>query len=109
VAGTKCGFIHVYSYDKMKRITSFRDNCTGKNVISLAIHPTQSYMLSVSKDCSLHQIKLWDWNRGWECTQTFMNDDCDSTVVFNPMDITIASSSMDIVKVGVLSVANNFL
>ena len=32
----------------------------------LEVHPTQPYVLSASDDMS---IKLWDWERQWDCTQ----------------------------------------
>jgi coatomer subunit beta' len=98
VAGTKDGFIHVYSYDKLKKIKSFRANTEAKSVKTLAVHPTRTYMLSVSPKCN--QAKLWDWNRGWECIQTFMTEySTERMFVFNPMGITIASASEHTIKV----------
>ncbi len=35
---------------------------------SLAVHPTMPYLLSSSDDML---IKLWDWEKGWMCTQIF--------------------------------------
>lgn len=35
---------------------------------SLAVHPTMPYLLSSSDDML---IKLWDWEKGWACTQVF--------------------------------------
>jgi WD40 repeat protein len=35
---------------------------------SLAVHPTLPYLLSSSDDML---IKLWDWEKGWICTQIF--------------------------------------
>ncbi|RVW41408.1 Coatomer subunit beta'-1 [Vitis vinifera] len=35
---------------------------------SVAVHPTLPYVLSASDDML---IKLWDWEKGWQCTQTF--------------------------------------
>nr|XP_051191770.1 uncharacterized protein LOC127305396 isoform X2 [Lolium perenne] len=97
VAGTKDGFIHVYSYDKLKKIKSFRANTEAKSVKTLAVHPTRTYMLSVSPKCN--QAKLWDWNRGWECIQTFMTEySTERMFVFNPMGITIASASEHTIK-----------
>jgi len=82
----------------MKKIKSFRANTNAESVKSLAIHPTQSYMLSVSANCA--NAKLWDWNRGWECIQTFMTEySAKLMFVFNPIDITIASASKRTVKI----------
>ena len=35
---------------------------------SIAVHPTMPYLLSSSDDML---IKLWDWEKGWACTQIF--------------------------------------
>ena len=35
---------------------------------SLAVHPSLPYLLSCSDDML---IKLWDWDKGWACTQIF--------------------------------------
>ena len=32
----------------------------------LEVHPTLPYVLSASDDMS---VKLWDWDRQWDCTQ----------------------------------------
>lgn len=32
----------------------------------LEVHPTLPYVLSASDDMS---VKLWDWERQWDCTQ----------------------------------------
>ena len=32
------------------------------------MHPTMPYLLSSSDDML---IKLWDWEKGWACTQIF--------------------------------------
>ncbi|CAN0414473.1 unnamed protein product, partial [Ectocarpus sp. 12 AP-2014] len=34
----------------------------------LEVHPTLPYVLSASDDMS---VKLWDWERQWDCTQVF--------------------------------------
>ena len=35
---------------------------------SIAVHPSMPYLLSSSDDML---IKLWDWEKGWACTQIF--------------------------------------
>lgn len=35
---------------------------------SIAVHPTLPYILTSSDDML---IKLWDWDKGWICTQIF--------------------------------------
>ncbi|RVW41379.1 Coatomer subunit beta'-2 [Vitis vinifera] len=39
---------------------------TGADDKTVAVHPTLPYVLSASDDML---IKLWDWEKGWECTQ----------------------------------------
>uniref|UniRef100_A0ACD5UKA2 Uncharacterized protein n=1 Tax=Avena sativa TaxID=4498 RepID=A0ACD5UKA2_AVESA len=101
LAGSHDGYVYVYNYErKMQKITSFKvhndfGNGTG-TLNSLAVHPTQPYVLS---PCST-QIKLWDWDKswfGWKCIQTFVGHSenvCE--VAFNPKDAnSFASASHD--------------
>ncbi|VAI53413.1 unnamed protein product [Triticum turgidum subsp. durum] len=67
LAGTHSGKVHVYDYETMHKITTFRVAVGGHaEVVSLAVHPTQPYLLSAGT-----HLKLWDWDKGWECVQTF--------------------------------------
>ncbi|RVW88006.1 Coatomer subunit beta'-2 [Vitis vinifera] len=50
---------------------------TGADDKSVVVHPTLPYVLSASNDML---IKLWDWEKGWECTQTLRN------IAFSPKD-----------------------
>ena len=92
VAGDYAGFIYVYNYNTMHKVRSFRAG--GTHITSLAVHPTQPYVLSSSND---HQIKLWDWQKGWNCTRIFKgHKDIVWQVMFNPKDSnTFASVSDD--------------
>ncbi|CAM0877754.1 unnamed protein product [Alopecurus aequalis] len=67
VAGDGNGCILVYSYDKHQEVMSFDAHRTS--ITCLAVHPTQPFLLSSSHGD--HQIKLWDWEKDWECTRTF--------------------------------------
>lgn len=60
----------------------------------LAVHPTQPLVLSSSDDMF---IKLWNWDKGWQCTQIFEgHNHYVMMVVFNPKDPnTFASASLD--------------
>uniref|UniRef100_A0A453RNV1 Anaphase-promoting complex subunit 4 WD40 domain-containing protein n=1 Tax=Aegilops tauschii subsp. strangulata TaxID=200361 RepID=A0A453RNV1_AEGTS len=87
VAGTSDGVIHVYNYDnRIQKLRSFRaaSDCF---ITSMAVNPTRSYVLS----SAYHDIKLWDWSKGWECTKSFVQEHTDtvSQVAFNPMDTNI--------------------
>lgn len=57
------------------------------------IHPTQPYVLSSSDT----QIKLWDWEKDWECRRTFMeHSHTVKQVAFNPWNTnSFASASRD--------------
>ncbi|XBI04999.1 hypothetical protein VPH35_133205 [Triticum aestivum] len=98
VAGTEDGYLHVYSYEtRIQKITSLRvggiENLESRAAHThLAIHPTQPYLLSVHG----FKVKLWDWDVGWECIQTFENEELMTIlrVAFNPND-TFATASMD--------------
>ncbi|KAL9376105.1 hypothetical protein Peur_030225 [Populus x canadensis] len=61
---------------------------------SVLVHPTLSRVLSSSDDML---IKMWDWEKGWKCTQTFQgHSHYVMQVVFNPEDTSIfASASLD--------------
>ena len=60
----------------------------------VAVHPTLPYVLSSSDDML---IKLWDWEKGWICTQIFEgHSHYVMQVTFNPKDTnTFASASLD--------------
>ncbi|XP_037465543.1 uncharacterized protein LOC119337485 isoform X3 [Triticum dicoccoides] len=90
VAGTNNGNVHVYDYRQMRKITSFRVG-TFEDLVSLAVHPTRPYLLSAGTS-----MKLWDWDKGWECIQTFQDKNHDTTyqVAFNQIG-TFVGSSMD--------------
>ncbi|XP_044417559.1 uncharacterized protein [Triticum aestivum] len=101
ISGSAEGLIHVYSYEtKMQKITSFRAH---DGLMSLAVHPTQPYVLS--SPCSRHhEKKLWDWEKGWDCTQTFEREyferDFLCQVAFDPKETNrFASTSDHTVKV----------
>jgi coatomer subunit beta' len=97
VVGSSDGFIHVYNYKKeMQKKTSFKAHDSDSCEYGLAIHPTQSYVLSACHT----EIKLWDWDNhwfGWKCIRTFVGHSKDiCSVVFNPEDYnSFASASYD--------------
>uniref|UniRef100_A0A8I7BK89 non-specific serine/threonine protein kinase n=1 Tax=Hordeum vulgare subsp. vulgare TaxID=112509 RepID=A0A8I7BK89_HORVV len=90
VAGTKNTDVHVYNFETMQKITSFRIAVSGAELVSLAIHPTQPYLLSVD-----FYIKLWDWDKNWECIRTFEYQNyLTCPVVLNPNN-SFATASGD--------------
>ncbi|KAG0529473.1 hypothetical protein BDA96_05G101200 [Sorghum bicolor] len=100
MAGDGNGWIHVYSCDEYQDDTSFEAH--DGRIMSLAVHPTDSYVLSSSHDD--HLIKLWHWDQYWDfdkgpwaCTRTFQgHTDRVSRLVFNREDPGyFASASWD--------------
>uniref|UniRef100_M8BKC7 Putative coatomer subunit beta'-3 n=1 Tax=Aegilops tauschii TaxID=37682 RepID=M8BKC7_AEGTA len=91
-AQAKYGDIQVYDYEKKKMITSFRVGGGGPGeLLSMAVHPNKPYLLSAG-----WQLKLWDWDKDWECVHTF-GDNFHSAyqVAVNPNN-TIATASVDL-------------
>ncbi|KAJ0230087.1 Serine-threonine/tyrosine-protein kinase [Hirschfeldia incana] len=92
VAGADDKRIHVYDYNTMRTVKVFEAH--SDFIRSVAVHPTLPYVLSSSDDML---IKLWDWEKGWACTQIFQGHSHSvMQVTFNPKDTnTFASASLD--------------
>ncbi|KAE8779996.1 cysteine-rich receptor-like protein kinase 26 [Hordeum vulgare] len=92
VVGDDYGYIYVHDSMTMKELKKFKAH--GSSVTSFAVHPTQPFVLSASWD---KLIKLWDYDKGWECIQTFTgHSHWVWQVKFNPHDAnTFASASGD--------------
>lgn len=92
VAGADDMFIRVYNYNTMDKVKVFEAHTDY--IRSVAVHPTLPYLLSSSDDML---IKLWDWEKGWVCTQIFEgHSHYVMQVTFNPKDTnTFASASLD--------------
>ncbi|RCV21082.1 hypothetical protein SETIT_4G109200v2 [Setaria italica] len=97
------GYIYVYSYMAVKnfkgsktyilsKIKSFKAHERGS--VLLEVHPSRPYVLSSLAHANLPHgnarvvcsIKLWDWERGWDCVQTFNTEDFPRQLKFNPND-----------------------
>nr|XP_045090465.1 uncharacterized protein LOC109776407 [Aegilops tauschii subsp. strangulata] len=93
VTGDGDGYIHVYNYDTMKEAMNFKAH--ENNIMSLALHTSFSFVLSASDD---HLIKLWDWDKRWECMRTFTGHyDRVTQVMFDPWSSYVfVSASMDV-------------
>nr|BAD25013.1 putative Golgi-associated particle 102K chain [Oryza sativa Japonica Group] len=92
VAGADDMFIRVYNYNTMDKVKVFEAHTDY--IRCVAVHPTQPFVLSSSDDML---IKLWDWDKGWMCTQIFEgHSHYVMQVTFNPKDTnTFASASLD--------------
>ncbi|XP_071682603.1 receptor like protein kinase S.2 isoform X1 [Lolium perenne] len=95
VVGGSDGYIYVYSYESYDtmEVECFKAH-DGYHITSLAVEPTHSLVLSTSAD---HMIKLWTWEKGWECIQTFLGHYNKVTqVMFDPRDSNrFVSASLD--------------
>ncbi|KAF6997906.1 hypothetical protein CFC21_014072 [Triticum aestivum] len=109
VAGGGDGYIYVVSY-KMRelnmttqQVKKFKahggirffmgEKDRGKWVESLAVHPTQPYVLSASMD---NLIKLWNHDSNWDCIWSFSgHDSFVKHVMFSPDGNHFASASDD--------------
>ncbi|KAF3543663.1 hypothetical protein DY000_02010363 [Brassica cretica] len=92
VAGADDLYIRVYNYNTMDTVKVFEAH--SDYIRCVAVHPTLPYVLSSSDDMV---IKLWDWEKGWACTQIFEgHSHYVMQVTFNPKDTnTFASASLD--------------
>jgi len=82
VAGADDMFIRVYNYNTMDKVKVFEAHTDY--IRCVAVHPTLPYVLSSSDDML---IKLWDWDKGWMCTQIFEgHSHYVMQVTFNPKD-----------------------
>ncbi|CAL8172251.1 unnamed protein product [Prunus armeniaca] len=92
VAAADDMFIRAYNYNTMDKVKVFEAH--SDYIRCVAVHPTLPCVLSSSDDML---IKLWDWEKGWMCTQIFEGH-CHYVmqVTFNPKDTnTFASASLD--------------
>lgn len=92
ITGSDDMLIRVYNYNTMDKVKVFEAHTDY--IRCIAVHPTLPVILSCSDDTL---IKLWDYEKGWSCTQQFEgHSHFVMQVVFNPKDTnTFASSSLD--------------
>ena len=92
VCGSDDMFIRVYNYNTSELVKGFEAHTDY--IRCVAVHPTLPYLLTSSDDML---VKLWDWDKGWACTQIFEgHSHYVMQVAFNPKDTnTFASASLD--------------
>ena len=92
IAGTDDLLLRVYNYNTMEKIKEWEGHTDY--IRYLEIHPNRPYVLSSSDDMS---IKLWDWEKDFECIQIFEGHAHYVMMVkINPRDTNIfASASLD--------------
>lgn len=95
VVGSADGSIRVYEYEtgrvnRAAEVKMFHTCCIGFG--SLAVHPTQPYVLASSQD----RIQFWDGGRDWKLVRTFREHSGARQAAFNPWDMySFASASAD--------------
>eukprot|EP00392_Amoebophrya_sp_AT5.2_P001330 g1332.t1 len=85
--------IGVYNYNSLERLKNIEAH--SDYIRFLAVHPSQPYVLSASDDMT---IKLWDWERKWDCAAIYEGHAhyVMMVVQWNPKDTHIfASASLD--------------
>lgn len=92
VCGADDMLVRIYNYNTMDKVKQFEAHTDY--IRHVAVHPTLPLLLTCSDDML---IKLWDWDRGWACSQVFEgHSHYVMHVVFNPKDTnTFASASLD--------------
>lgn len=64
IAGTDDMYLRVYNYNTMEKVKEWEAHTDYIRFVE--IHPNRPLILSSSDDMS---IKLWDWEKDFECTQ----------------------------------------
>ncbi|XP_067946243.1 coatomer subunit beta'-like [Watersipora subatra] len=92
ITGSDDFYVKVFNYNTLERVHTFEAH--GDYLRSIAVHPTQPYILTSSDDST---IKLWDWEKKWTCTQVFEgHGHYVMQIKINPKDNnTFASASLD--------------
>lgn len=92
VVGSDDMKMHVFNYNTQERIVCFEGHLDY--IRYLEVHPTQPYVISASDDM---MAKLWDWEKGWQCVQTYEGHAHYVMMArINPKDTnTFATASLD--------------
>ena len=92
VIGSDDFMMRVYNYNTMEKVKAWEAH--SDYIRCIEVHPSRPFVLSSSDDM---QIKLWDWDNNWQCTQVFEGHaHYVMQVCFNPKDPnTFASASLD--------------
>lgn len=92
VCGSDDFQLRVYNYNTSEKITSFEAH--PDYIRAIVVHPSQPFVLTASDDMT---IKLWDWDKGWQCVQVFEgHNHYVMGLAINPKDTnTFASACLD--------------
>jgi coatomer subunit beta' len=58
--------IRVFNYNTQERLVAFEGH--QDYIRHLEVHPSQPFVITCSDDMT---AKLWDWEKGWVCVQTY--------------------------------------
>ena len=58
--------VRVYNYNTMEKVQVFEAH--SDYIRCIAVHPAQPLILTTSDDMT---IRLWDWDKKWQCQQVF--------------------------------------
>jgi coatomer subunit beta' len=92
IAGCDDMHLRVYNYNTLDKVAAFEAH--QDYIRSIAVHPSQPFVVSSSDDML---IKLWDWEKNWQCTRVFEgHSHYVMQLCFNPKDPNVfASASLD--------------
>ena len=92
IAGTDDMHLRVYNYNTMEKVKEWEAHTDYIRFVE--VHPNRPLVISSSDDMS---IKLWDWDKDWDCLQVFEGHvHYVMMVKINPRDTnTFASASLD--------------
>ena len=92
IAGTDDMHLRVYNYNTMDKVKAWEAHTDYIRYVE--VHPNRPFVISSSDDMS---IKLWDWEKDFECVQLFEGHvHYVMMVKINPRDTnTFASASLD--------------
>jgi len=85
--------LRVYNYNTMEKVKAW-ERAHDDYIRYIEVHPTLPYVLTSSDDLT---IKLWDWEKNWDCTNVFEGHGHYVMMIkINPKDTnTFASASLD--------------
>ncbi|KAG6355756.1 hypothetical protein INS49_003722 [Diaporthe citri] len=92
VCGSDDFQLRVHNYNTSEKVASFEAH--PDYIRAICVHPTQPFVLTASDDMT---IKLWNWDLGWKCQQTFEgHSHYVMSLAINPKDTnTFASACLD--------------
>lgn len=76
--------LRVFNYNTLEKVHNFEAHTDY--IRCLAVHPTQPLVLSCSDDM---MIKMWDWDKKWQCVQVGQGEVEGETRVSNGLNCSV--------------------